>query len=255
MRFWTVAKTLAPALILTACFGTVSEPARHYYTLHLEPLHTLSSLRVPGLIRVRDMDAESAYDRFQIVIRRSPFELTYREREVWAVKPQRMISDLIARGLLDQDVFSGVTRELSERRPDYVLSGELHALEIYDSDDLWFAHISLSLQITHVESGKILWTYNFDERKQVPPQGVSHAVRALSELLSHAVEKSLESMQQMQVPGNGAMRDVGTPDPTAVPVDPNAPVTPAPVVVPALPQGGAKRPSTEPIIIPETRRE
>lgn len=177
------------------CFGTVNDPVRHYYTLHLEPLHRLPSRHVPGLVRVRDLDSEAAYDRFQMVMRRSPFELSYRQKEVWAVKPQRMISDLIARGLMDQGLFSGVTRELGERRPNYLLSGELHAIEVYDSKDTWFAHLAMSWQITDFEAGKTLWTYNYDDRKQIPPGDFSHAVRAISELLTRAIELGLTSMQ------------------------------------------------------------
>jgi ABC-type uncharacterized transport system auxiliary subunit len=200
LRTLNTARATGLLLILTSCFGSVSEPMRHYYTLHLEPLRPVPMAQIPGLLRVRDLDAESAYDRFQIVMRRSPFELLYRNREVWAVKPNRMISDLFARGLMEQEVFTGVSRELSERRPDYLLSGELHSIEIYDSDDAWFAHVALSLQITHFESGKLLWTFHFDDRKNVPPGNFAHAVRALSELITDAIERSLQSLEHMRAP-------------------------------------------------------
>lgn len=188
------------ALGLGGCFGTVNDPVRHYYTLHLEPMHRLPSRHVPGLLRVRDLDAEAAYDRFQMVMRRSPFELSYRQKQVWAVKPQRMISDLIARGLVEQGLFSGVTRELGERRPNYLLSGELHAIEVYDSQDTWFAHLAMSWQITDFEAGKTLWTFTYDDRKQVTPGDFSHAVRAVSELLTRAIEQGLASMQNTRFP-------------------------------------------------------
>ena len=152
---------------------------------------------MPGLIRIRDLDSESAYDRFQIVIRRSPFELVYRQKDVWAVKPNRMISDIIARGLANQNVFSSVTRELSERRPQYFMSGELHAIEVYDSGNTWFAHLVLALQITHFETGKILWTFSYDNRKEVETQNFAVSVRALSELVSDALERALISMDKM----------------------------------------------------------
>ncbi|RYF11484.1 MAG: hypothetical protein EOO40_03255 [Deltaproteobacteria bacterium] len=184
----------------TSCFGSVSDPVRHYYTLHLEPLRPVPMVQVQGLLRVRDLDAESAYDRFQIVMRKSPFELLYRNREVWAVKPNRMLSDLIARGIAEQEVFSGVNRELSERRPDYLLSGELHSIEIYDSGDAWYAHAAFSLQITHFETGKLLWTYHFDERKDIAPHNFALAVRAMSELITEAIEKAIVSMEHMRSP-------------------------------------------------------
>lgn len=180
---------------LMACFGTVNEPVRRYYTLHLEPLKHPGAQHFPGLLRVRDLDSEAAYDRFQIVIRRSPFELSYRQKDVWAVKPQRMLSDLIARGLTEQGLFSSVTRELGERRPNYLLSGELHAIEVYDSQDTWFAHLAMGWQISDFETGRILWTYNYDDRKNIPANNVAHAVRAISELLTRAIDMALYSLQ------------------------------------------------------------
>lgn len=227
-----------------SCFGTVSDPVRHYYTLHLEPLHQVPSPHINGLLRVRDLDSDAAYDRFQIVMRRSPFELSYRQSDVWAVKPNRMVSDLLARGLADQNVFAAVTRELSERRPDYLLSGELHAIEVYDSDDMWFAHIAMSLQITHFESGKILWTFNYDDRKNVTSGNFSHVVRALSELLSTSLEKALTSMEHMRSPDDVAPEELQEAPFTTKPDEkaPGAPVKETP-----LPMPGAD----VPLIIPE----
>jgi ABC-type uncharacterized transport system auxiliary subunit len=232
------------ALVSAGCFGTVSDPVRHYYTLHLEPLHQHPGApHMPGLLRVRDLDSEAAYDRFQIVMRRSPFELSYRQRDVWAVKPGRMVSDLIARGIGDQNIFAGVTRELGERRPDYTLSGELRALEIYDSDDLWFAHLALFLQLSHSETGKILWTFTFDDRKRVPPQDFSHAVRSVSELLTDAVEKALDSMEHVRSP-----EDVSPMDLQEAPLTrPTAPSPPKLWVPPAPPDAEPD----EPILVPE----
>ena len=194
------AAILVATLALTACFGIVSDPVRHYYTLHLQPLQNPTKGHLPGLVRVRDLDCESAYDRFQMVMRRSPFELTYREREVWAVKPNRQISDLIARGLADENLFSGVTRELSERRPDYLLSGELSAIEIYDSGDVWYAHLAFSMQMTHFVTGRIVWNFSFDDRKEVPPLNFAHAVRALSELLTDGANTALDQLEHLELP-------------------------------------------------------
>jgi ABC-type uncharacterized transport system auxiliary subunit len=231
------------AACVSGCFGTVNDPVRHYYTLHLEPLHRVPTRHVPGLVRVRDLDAEAAYDRFQMVIRRSPFELSYRQKEVWAVKPQRMISDLIARGLMDQGLFSGVTRELGERRPNYLLSGELHAIEVYDSQDTWFAHLAMSWQITDFEAGKTLWTYNYDDRKQVTPGDFSHAVRAISELLTRAIELGLTAMQNTHFPDSVALDTGSTPDRPVVPEGGQGRLRGAPSSMPppdeALPAAGA----------------
>src|SRR5688572_19408650 len=50
-----------------------------------------------------------------------------------------------------------VAMPYSPKPTDYVLGGELRAIEIYDSDDSWFAHLSLSLRLTHFSTGETLW--------------------------------------------------------------------------------------------------
>ncbi|MEO1172844.1 MAG: ABC-type transport auxiliary lipoprotein family protein, partial [Myxococcota bacterium] len=131
-------------VLATGCFGA-SRQERRYFVLHMGPTGTGLGAIIPGLVRVRNLDSESTYDKFQIVVRRNPYELNYRETDVWAVKPNRMVSDSLARRLQEYGLFSGVTRELGEQRPDYSLGGDLHAIELYDSGDRLYAHLSMTL--------------------------------------------------------------------------------------------------------------
>ena len=180
-----------PFLLLLCALGCFSStvPLRRYYVLQAATsARRFVTPPISGLVRVRALDAESAYDKFQIVVRSSPYELAYREGHVWAVKPNRMISDQIAAQLTERHLFSAVSRELGERRPDYILAGDLHAIEIYDSRDMWFAHLSLSLNLTDFATGEARWHYSFDQRKAISSKTFSHAVRTMSELLSQAID-------------------------------------------------------------------
>lgn len=178
---------------LGGCFSSRT-PQRRYYVLNLDTIQKPRDVRFMGVVRVRNLDSESAYDRFQIVVRRSPYELEYRELNVWAVKPNRTLSDLLARALQDLELFAGVTRTLSEQRPDYVFGGDLHAIEIFDSGDQWFVHLDVTLTLTAYETGRTLWSYRFEQRKEVGSRNFSHATRALSELLSNAVQQAVNSL-------------------------------------------------------------
>ncbi|MEM6733265.1 MAG: ABC-type transport auxiliary lipoprotein family protein [Myxococcota bacterium] len=125
---------LVVTMTLTGCFGSRQQQQR-YYVLFMAPAQSGLGAVIPGLARVRNLDSETTYDKFQIVVRRNPYELSYSKGDVWAVKPNRMISDLLARRLQEYGLFSSVSRELGERRPDYSLGGDLHAVELYDSGD------------------------------------------------------------------------------------------------------------------------
>ena len=193
------------ALACAACFGK-STPQRSYYVLQGVTTSLRDTQPIVGSLRVRNLDAASIYEKFQIVVRRNPYELKYSEDNVWAVKPNRMVSDVIARALADAHVFTGVTRELGELRPDYILSGNLHAIEAYDSGNVWYAHLSLSLTLTRYGTGESLYTYSFDERKPVPGRTFAQSARAISELLSTALDGLIVGLERVDAPRVGTVR-------------------------------------------------
>lgn len=179
----------------TGCglFGKAQQP-RHYYILTVDPLDKRESANIPGLVRVANMDTSAAYDKFQIVIRETPYQLLYSDMHVWSVKPGRMVADVVAEALREAGTFDAVTRELGERRPDYNLHGNLTAIECYQSGDLWFVHLAFSLAFRRFTDGELLWQYDFDDRKQVPTGNFETSVRGMSELLSSALQKAVDDL-------------------------------------------------------------
>ncbi len=195
IRRFTAGATRAMAVgMLIGATGCLSARAveRNYFVLHGDPIQvSLDVAPVDGLVRVRDMDTDSVYEKFQIVVRRSPYQLRYSDQNVWAVKPNQMVSDLIAQALEASNTFTGVSRELRDARPSYTMSGRVMAIELYDSGDLWFAHLSMHLYLTRFGDGAAIWAFEFDRRKEIGPQAFEHGVRALSELLHEAIRAAI----------------------------------------------------------------
>lgn len=170
---------------------------RNYFVLFNAPNEVRAAhSRFDGLVRVRDMDSDSLYEKFQIVVRKSPYQLRYSEQNLWAVKPNQMVSDLLAQALDDTSTFSGVTRQLLESRPRFTMSGKVHAIELYDSGDVWFAHLSLNLRLARFNDGATIWSFEFDQRKPIEAGAFSHGIRALSELLHEAIGAALEDLHR-----------------------------------------------------------
>lgn len=199
---------LVGGLSLGGCFGAVQN-LRSYYVLAGDPATKAEEATIKGSVRVRNMDADAVYEKFQIVVRRNPYELRYSDLHVWAVKPNQMISDIIAKTLADSGTFEDVQRALGDTRPDFTLGGELNAMEIYDSDDLWYAHLALSLRLTRFDDGAQLWSMTYDQRKLVESKSHAHAVRALSELLSACVRQAVVEMTDLKLTGAPKAKDTG----------------------------------------------
>lgn len=201
---------LAPALVFAlvlapGCLGAVSN-ARSYYVLAGDPATPPERPTIDGSVRVRNMDVDAVYEKFQIVVRKNPYELRYSDLHVWAVKPNQMVSDIIARTLVDTGAFADVSRALGDTRPDFTLSGDLNALEIYDSDDVWFAHLSLSLRLNRFDDGEQVWSMSYDQRKPVESRNHAQAVRAISELLSACVRRAVIELEDKALEVGGERR-------------------------------------------------
>lgn len=81
-----------------------------------------------------------------------------------------------------------------ERRPDYVLSGSIKAIERFDSGDLWAAHLVMRMELVRQADGKVIWQTDFDDEKQVFSPAMVHTVSALSVILGQQMKTAIESI-------------------------------------------------------------
>jgi ABC-type uncharacterized transport system auxiliary subunit len=129
------------------------------------------------------------------VFRQSPFELRYYYYRVWAVKPARMITDLVYKHLLSSNLVSTVVRRFDEgAKPDYELTGVVEAIDEYDSEELWFAHIGLRLTLTRLNDGTIMYTRRFDLRKRVFEHKPENVIREMSSLMEFIMTQAVRDM-------------------------------------------------------------
>jgi uncharacterized lipoprotein YmbA len=185
-------------LVLILFTGCASVPFKQYYQLNYLPgmiADRQSDKPYPFIIRLKEFDIEEAYNRPQIVYRQSPFELRYYVYRVWAVKPSRMVTDLVYKHLLDVNLVSSVTRRYDEgSKPHYELSGMVEALEEYDSDELWFSHVALRFTLTNPHNGNIVYNRRFDLRKKVLEHNPELVIREMSALIEYAISQAIQDI-------------------------------------------------------------
>jgi ABC-type uncharacterized transport system auxiliary subunit len=188
-------------ILLVACLllaGCGAAPAKKFYMLNYVPVPPDTRLRpgpYPFTIRLKEFDIEEAYARPQIVYRQSPFELQYYFYRVWAVKPTRMITDLVQKHLLSANLVSSVIRRYDEgAKPEFELSGMIEAIQEYDSEQLWFAHIALRLQMTRIADGKVVYSRRFDNRKRVYQNQPEYVVREMSAIMEYILNQATHDL-------------------------------------------------------------
>lgn len=180
----TVGAVLCAVLIL----GCASIPIKKYYVLNYVP-EALTERNYPGpypfVVRLKEFDIEEAYARPQIVYRRNPYELQYYHYRVWAVKPTRMITDLVQKHLASASLVSAIIRRFDEGvKPQYELSGMIEAIEEYDSDETWFSHLAIRFRLRRLSDGALIYNRRFDHRKQVFANEPDFVIKEMSKIMN-----------------------------------------------------------------------
>ena len=144
------------------------------YLIEAEPIRRYlkeSERPYSAVVELEPFKVSRAYNRNEIVFRRSELEIRFEKHHIWAVRPPDMITDTIEQYFDNASLFTHLDRDFLEDRPEYKLSGAVKAIERYDSGDLWFARLSMSMQLVDAKDSKVIWRGDFDEERQVYNSG------------------------------------------------------------------------------------
>jgi ABC-type uncharacterized transport system auxiliary subunit len=205
--------SIATVLLTIVVIGCGKLPIKQYYVINYLPSSTRERQHdtpYPFTIRLRDFSIEEAYNRPQIVYRQSPFELGYYVYRVWAVKPTRMITDLVYKHLQSAKLVSNVIRRYDEGHPDYELSGMIEALEEYDSEELWFAHLAIRVNLVRLSDGMQVYTRRFDLRKRVYQHQPEYVIREMSVITETILTQVIYDLDAKLAEEHGLVIDTGT---------------------------------------------
>ena len=143
--------------------------------------------KIAGTLRVKTFAVDKVYRRHNIVYRKSLNEMFYYNTKFWASKPADMITDVVANHVIEAELFSDIILELT-RRPDYILTGRVLALDEVDSGEKWFARVAIIFELKDYKTDRTLVSYSFERRKEVKNKDVVYVVRAIGEILEEETE-------------------------------------------------------------------
>lgn len=188
------------AVGLAGCFGPRKDH-RRYFTLPL-PKATPAPAATPlwpGPVQVTVFDIAAEHDHIGLALRRSPVELAYSDKALWARRPNRLVSDRFAAWLAQRELFAGVVRDLGELTPKWVLRGRVSGLEVLTAADgggPWRVRLALSVTLRSFADGKRVWRGQWDHTRDAAtatPQGAATALTAALHDILADVDKGLRA--------------------------------------------------------------
>lgn len=133
MRKSLIFGILLLTLLMAGCFAKVDRAQTNYYVLDYQ-----SSTEVPDLVmqnhngkalHVMNGRINRTYNRNQIVVKESFYQVRFLSDELWANRLSDAIPAIISQRLRAYNIFSSVSREATEHDPDYYLETNVLNIE------------------------------------------------------------------------------------------------------------------------------
>ena len=190
-RFLAVAALLS-AFTLTGCLGGSTEPSR-YYTVSAESISTVSSAAIDARIQVRKFTIDPSYQRSNIVYRESAYDFKFYDLDLWATRPEQMLTQVASEYLVKSNIFKSVDLK-PMGKPDYELLGNVNAIEEIDEGSSQYAHLAVQLTFRKVGEESPLWEKRYDERTSMNKRDAHSAAESISKLYGKFMQDALENI-------------------------------------------------------------
>lgn len=144
---------------------------------------------------IEEFTAATEYSRQSFVYRTSPHRIHYDPNRRWAIPPEDMIREQVARQLLATGLFARVATRLDMPPPDLILRGNLLRLGERVDKGSRYAELSLHLELLDAKSQTLLWSALKTREKPVENQNFESVIAVLSLSLQEILKESIPEMQ------------------------------------------------------------
>ena len=193
-RLLAVAALLS-AFTLTGCLGGSTEPSR-YYTISAESIST-SGATSDTRVHVKKFTIDPAYQRSNIVYRESPYDFMFYDLDLWATRPEQMLTQVTGEYLIKSNLFKSVDLK-PMGKPEFELLGNVDAIEEIDEGSSQYAHLAVQLTFRKVGEDTPLWEKRYDERQSMNKRDAHSAAEAISKLYAKYMQDALASIASVK---------------------------------------------------------
>jgi ABC-type uncharacterized transport system auxiliary subunit len=178
---------LAALVILTGC-GKVRYP--NYYTLNLPaPPDPPAPEKAHATLAIREFRAPTYLRQGAIVYKTSPEQIGFYAYQRWAMPPRDFVTNAIVERVRAGGAFAHVQPYDGSRDVNYVLSGRLEKLEELDYEGSVKVQVAISVEITSVATGAVVWSNVVSEIGDVKQRDVPAVVSEMNRTMERAIEK------------------------------------------------------------------
>lgn len=187
MRFLWLALAAAVALGGWGCGKT---PPTNFYTINYAAASGTGVAAAASSVGVDRPRASQLLRQDRIVYFTAGNELNFYQYHRWADPPPFRVQALLVQQLQSAGLFENVTLYRAQKNLDYVLRGELLAMEEVDTATAVTARFGLALELVRQKDSRVVWSGR--ARRDCPV--TAKTVPAVVEAMNGCVQQSLEEL-------------------------------------------------------------
>ncbi len=175
-------RTFLPGLglfLMVAMIGCGSTRPAKYYALEFPADSPAGASPYPVTLLVGRVSAPHLYRDDKIVYQSGPVQMGTYEYQRWAEPPTDMIENMLVRTLRASGRFRAVERLSSNTRGDFIIHGNLRALEEVDNPGV-AARFTIELEMFEPKTGTTVWSQLYSHDEPVSEKSVPAVVEALN---------------------------------------------------------------------------
>jgi ABC-type uncharacterized transport system auxiliary subunit len=178
---------------VASCGG--SRPVK-YYALDATPSPATSSApQIPVTLLVARISASDLYREDRLVYGSGTVQYGTYEYQRWSEPPAGMLQDIVVKTLRASGNYRSVARISSNLRGDYIVRGQLYALDEVESPGL-SARFSFQLELYDPKASTMIWSSSYTHDEPVEGKTVANVVEALDRNVKAGVSQLAGEMSQ-----------------------------------------------------------
>ena len=190
-----VATALALIMVLLATLaGCARVRYPRYYTLNVPPPPDPVAQESAPSIAVREFQSPVYLRQGPIVYRSTPEQVGFYEYHRWAADPRVLVTSAVIDHLRASGHFAGVSMYGGHPDSDFILTGKLEKLEELDYEAGVKVEVAISVQITRVATGAIVWSNAVSKVGTVSQRSVPGVVSQMNRTMELAINKLLSTI-------------------------------------------------------------
>jgi ABC-type uncharacterized transport system auxiliary subunit len=185
------------ALLITGCLTRAPEATRYY----LLDYPSDTEIDLPGngpfndkSCTITSVDVNPAYSSHQIAIREHSHEIKYFALNIWAVRPEQSLTNMMTEFFKNHKVFESVHLSTLNTETDFTLGATVYNLEVVQESRDYYARLNVEYQLKDHQSNQIVYDHRADKRVLLDDRNLNLFAAAISEIYVEELAKFVNTI-------------------------------------------------------------